>query len=299
MARMAIIPGTAEDPTALDAKVRLAAKDFARRFREIGRRYRKRLEMIPAYPVVNARYTFLLDSVSMPALLEDLGRIVDSILLEGGDQNLWLYEVHVAVAERRGVAQAFANLSAQSPAYKAEKRTLENVLRSDPVRRRMALTKTRVFEEMKGLVGEAKTDLARVLTEGIGRGKNPLEIGREIAERLPVNVSRGTKIARTEMTMALKRAKWDEAEEAKEQFGLRSMEMHLSALSPTTRPTHAERHAKLYTVAQVRDWWSKDANAINCKCSTTTVLVDAKGKPLVPAIVDRAKRALRNKAKRA
>jgi hypothetical protein len=39
------------------------------------------------------------------------------------------------------------------------------------------------------------------------------------------------------------------------------------------------RHAHLYTNEEVRDWYSKDGNSINCKCSQQSVLVDADGKP--------------------
>lgn len=293
MARMALIPGSPEDPTTLDGTINRAMRDMRRRFREIVKRYRERLAMVPAYPVVNARYTFLLDSVSMAQLMDDMGRIVDTILLDGGDQRIWLFEAHVSVAIRKGIAQEFTNLAAQSPVYRAGRVSLDNLLRSDPVLRRASLARARVFEEMKGLSADTKSDLGRILAEGIGRGKGPLEIGREIAERTPANTARGARIARTEMTMALKRAKWDESEEAREAYNLRSMEMHLSALSPTTRDTHRARHSKLYTVAQCREWWAKDANAINCKCSTTTVLVNEEGKPLAPQIVARAKAALK------
>jgi len=72
-------------------------------------------------------------------------------------------------------------------------------------------------------------------------------------------------------------------------YGLKSMEMHYSALSPTTRLTHAQRHGNLYTVEQQRSWWAQGANSINCKCSTISVLVDDAGKPLVPAIIERAR----------
>ena len=157
------------------------------------------------------------------------------------------------------------------------------------------MTRARVFEEMRGLSAATKTDLSRTLTEGIGRGLNPREIAENIVERTGVNASRASTIARTEITTALRRAKWDESEIARESYGMTTMEMHLSALSPTTRPEHAKRHAHLYTVEEVRDWWAKDANSINCKCSTTSVMVDDNGDPLVPAIVERAKAAMKKR----
>ena len=66
--------------------------------------------------------------------------------------------------------------------------------------------------------------------------------------------------------------------------------MHMSALSPSTRATHAARHARLYTSDEVRDWYSRDGNSINCKCGQVEVLVDDEGNPVVPAIVERVRR---------
>jgi hypothetical protein len=81
----------------------------------------------------------------------------------------------------------------------------------------------------------------------------------------------------------------DEAEDAREELGIRTLEMHISALSATTRATHAARHGKLYTTDEEREWWSKDGNSFSCKCSRTSVLVDSKNQPLVPEVIARAK----------
>jgi len=264
-------------------------RDFDRRMRRVAKAYRQALERIPAAPVVNRRYTFDLDRVLLDSLLAQLSMEVDSILLEGGSQSIWLFEAYIDVAATRGTAQAFANLAQQSPAYRAGRESLQAVLRSEPYQRRMALVRARVFEEMNGLSGQVKADMARVLTDGIGRGLNPRDVARNLNLQAGVEMRRAHRIARTEVGMALKRARWDEAEEAQQQYGLLTKLMHLSALSPTTRATHAARHAKLYTVEQVRDWYSQDANSIQCKCAQTEVLVDAAGKPIVPGIQRRAR----------
>src|SRR5690606_32096001 len=183
--------------------------------------------------------------------------------------NPWFFEAYVAVAYRRGTAQEFANLAQQSPAYLAGQQDLAAIMRSDPYRRRMALVQAREFEEMQKLAGDVRADMARILTEGIGRGLNPRTIARNLTDQAGIEHRRANKIARTEITTALRRARWDESDEATEKYGLRGKQMHLSALSPTTRATHAARHGNLYTTEQVRDWYSQDGNSINCKCSQT------------------------------
>lgn len=293
------LPRDLRDPVGLDALEKKAMQDFSSRLNRISRAYKDALEQIPVELAVNAKYTFLLDGYLLSSLMANLDNFVDSILLEGGSPSLWFAESYVAVAAARGIAQEHANLSAQSPAYKAGRGTVQDILRSEPHRRRMALVYAREFEEMKGLSGDTKARLGRVLTDGIGRGLNPREIAKNITtETGSIKKARANLIARTEITTALRRARWDEAEDAKQEYGLRTKELYLSALSPTTRAEHAAMHSKLLTVDQVREIFARKGWAPNCKCSTTSVLVDKDGNPLVPSIIDRAKRAKDNMEKR-
>ena len=265
-------------------------REFGRRMRKVLQSYKAALVRIPVEPAVNRRYKFELDQTLLSFLLGELDRTVDSTIFGDMEGNLWFFDQFVEVSARRGAAQAFANLSQQSPAYKAGRESVQNILRSQAYRRRMALVRARVFEEMKGLAADVKTDMARVLTDGVGRGLNPREIAQNLTDQAGIETRRAHKVARTEVTTALRRARWDETEDAQEEFGLQTRELHLSALSATTRKSHAARHGRLYTVDQVRDWWSKNGNSINCKCSTTSVMVDKDGNPIVAAIVDRARR---------
>ncbi|MCR3865547.1 phage head morphogenesis protein, partial [Pseudomonas aeruginosa] len=108
---------------------------------------------------------------------------------------------------------------------------------------------------------------------------NPREIARDLTAQTGIEARRGHRIARTEVTTALRRARWDEKDAAEADYGVQSKLMHMSALSPSTRATHAARHARLYTSDEVRDWYSRDGNSINCKCSQVEVLVDDEGNP--------------------
>lgn len=134
---------------------------------------------------------------------------VDQVLLEGGDYDLWFYE-YIDLASEKGTGQSFYNLSQQSPVYAAGRESLSSILASDPYQQRMALVHARVFEEMKGLTADVKRDMARVLTDGVGRGLNPLDISRNLTEQTGIEKRRANRIARTEVTTALRRAKWDE-----------------------------------------------------------------------------------------
>lgn len=283
-----ILPRNYQDPTGADALERRAMKDFARRMNKIGKAYKSALDKIPSSLAVNARYEYQLNPTILSIILNDASYLVDQVLLEGGDYDLWFYE-YVDLAAEKGTGQAYANLSQQSPVYAAGRESLSAILISEPYQRRMALVNARMFEEMKGLSAEVKRDMARVLTEGIGRGLNPREVSRNLTMQIGIEKRRANRIARTEITTALRRAKWEEDQEASEFYGLKTKLLHISALSPTTRHTHAARHAHLYTNEEVRDWYAKDANSINCKCTQQSVLVDEEGKPIYPDTITKLK----------
>lgn len=283
-----ILPRNYQDPTGADALERRAMKDFARRMNKIGKAYKSALEKIPSSLAVNARYEYQLNPTILSIILNDASYLVDQVLLEGSEYDLWFYE-YVDLAAEKGTGQAYANLSQQSPVYAAGRESLSAILITEPYQRRMALVNARMFEEMKGLSAEVKRDMARVLTEGIGRGLNPREVSRNLTEQVGIEKRRANRIARTEITTALRRAKWEEDQEAGELYGLKTKLLHISALSPTTRHTHAARHAHLYTNEEVRDWYAKDANSINCKCTQQSVLVDEEGKPIYPDTITKLK----------
>src|SRR5690606_35387429 len=170
-----ILPSDSDDPAGVDRLEGGAINEFSRRLKKVRKSYRNGLNRLHGEAAPNGRYVFRLDRYALGTLLNQLDMEVHSILLEGGEERLWLFERFVSVAATRGTAQEFANLAQQSPAYRSGRGSLQEILRSEPHQRRMALTRSRVFEEMKGLSGQVKADMARVLTDGIGRGLNPLE----------------------------------------------------------------------------------------------------------------------------
>lgn len=284
----AITPRKPSDPTGLDRLERAAIREFERRFKHIAKGYIELLKRIPAEPVVNKRYSFRLDEALIASVLSQGELFVDGVLLEGGEYGLWFYAEYVEKAYTTGLVTEWRNLTHQSPAYAAAVPSPQSLLHQQAVRNRMALVQARQFELMKGVTGRVKSNLARVLTEGIANGKNPLDIAKTIEQTTGIEATRSRVIARTEVTTALRRARWDEHEQAKADYGLKMMMMHFSALLATTRPSHAARHGKLFTTDQVQDWYSMDGNSINCRCIQTSVMVDDNGNPLNDRVVKRA-----------
>ncbi len=185
-------------------------------------------------------------------------------------------------AYQEGTALAAFNLSGMSDDYA---RTITQVLASEPYIRRSALAGARVMEEMKGFTAETSTDLARVLMQGIQDGRNPLDLARDLRERFGVSKSRAERIARTEINEALRRGRLDEAQDTQDRLGIKTGMLWASALSVTTRASHARRHGRVYTVDEVRQFYSRDGNAINCKCGLSEILLNDDGTPLSSNVV--------------
>ncbi|MBG5926136.1 phage minor head protein [Providencia rettgeri] len=287
--RTAIRAGTKADPTAVDKLERGAMKAFARRIKKVSQGYIQLLNRIPSEPVVNKKYQFDLDPNYLSIILRDGELMVDEVLLQGGEFNNFFFNEYVSTAYERGTAQEYANLAQQSTAYAATQQSVATILLSEPYQLRMALVRARVFEEMKGLSAQVKADMARILTDGIARGLNPREVARNLNEQSGIEIRRANRVARTEITTALRRARMDEADEASEVLNLETRQVHISALSPTTRPNHASRHGKIFTTDEQRDWWARDGNSINCKCSTVTILTDKEGRPYNDTLLNKLK----------
>ena len=296
-----ILPRNLADATGQDARERRAMKDFDRRVNAIGKEVRRILgEQSHTVVTLNAldinasTYQFQLDQAILSGINAEIERICNLILLEGGEQDLWFMRAYVEPAYQQGTGMTVANLTVQSEAYALTKPSLDAVLFSEPYRRRIGLLRAREFELMQGFSQQMKSDLAQTLTRGMIAGQNPRDIAKDIQERTGVNRSRAERIARTEVTNSFREARMDEAQAAQVDLGIKTKVMHLSALSPTTRPDHRARHAKLYTVQEERDWYANTPGAsINCKCGITEILVDSKGEPLYPSIIERAKRKLK------
>lgn len=291
-AKSPILPARKTDPTATDALERRAMADFKRRMRRVAAKYKAVLNRIPSSLSVNARYIFELDATMLSMLLEDASIVVDELLGVDSEMSFWFWDEYVKPAYQKGTSQAYANLSQQSAVYAAGQQSVEAILLSDVYQRRLMLVRARVFEEMKNLSATVKADMARILTDGMARGKNPREIAKNLTAQTGIESRRANRIARTEITGALRRARWDETDEAQEEYGIKTKLMHFSALSPTTRASHAARHSKLYTSDEVRDWYSDAGNAVNCKCSQIEILVDKDGYPLDENIVKRTRAML-------
>lgn len=224
-------------------------------------------------------YEYLLDQF----VLDDMNSIIAELINELVMRAINGEPIVIGQAElayQQSTAASVASLAAQTEAFR---RTVEETLISAPYRTRVALVRSRVFEEMRGFTDQTRTDLARTFADGMARGQSPREIARTVRDRIGVAQSRAERIARTEINVAHRRAVWEEDAQANAD-GIRTRLLWVSALSPTTRASHASRHGRVYRRAEVQEFYARDGNAINCKCTQVAILVDENGKPLSGAL---------------
>lgn len=241
---------------------------------------------LPSLYQVNAG-TFIYDmsAPQLADLLQVIQTILDDYLLAGNGQDIWALQ-YVADEYQRGTLNAYTNLSVQSPVY-ASQTTLSALLSSPAYQNQVAAAFVSTYSDWKGISDVARADLANIVADAVGRGVNPRETMKVISKRLDVSMSRAKTIAQTEQVGALREAQWNETTWAQDRLGLRTKLLHLSALKPTTRQTHAFWHGKVRTVEEVREWYSKDGNRFDCYCSQIPVIVNNEGELINIGLVRR------------
>jgi len=244
-------------------------------------------------------YNFLLSEQELLNTNRTIQEIIDgwfmvdvngNPIIDTQARQLWFMESYVEPSYQQGTAQEHANLSIQSQPYENARPSVESILLSQPYQARIGRVASREFETMEGFTADTVKAVRQILASGIAAGQNPNVIAKSIAKELNTKpdgkgsyhgtMARARRIARTEITGAQRSARWDEDLSAEVDLGIKTMQMHISALMPTTRHTHAKRHGETFTQREVRDWYTVDGNAINCLCTQVGVVVDDEGEPI-------------------
>lgn len=237
------------------------------------------------YQVNAGAFIYDMTAQQLADLLERVQVILDDYLLEGIGQDIWAL-TYIAEEYQRGTLNAYTNLSAQSPIYESQT-TLVQLLSSPAYQNQIGAAYVSAYSDWKGVSDKARADLANVIADAIGRGINPRETARIVSKRLDVSMASAKNIAQTEQVGALREAQWNETDWSKERLGLNTGLLHLSALKPTTRQSHAFWHGRVRTVAEVRDWYSINGNKYHCYCSQIPVILNDKGEIANEGLSDR------------
>ncbi|UIW19308.1 phage head morphogenesis protein [Serratia entomophila] len=237
------------------------------------------------YQVNAGAFIYDMTAQQLADLLEHVQVILDDYLLEGIGQDIWAL-TYIAEEYQRGTLNAYTNLSAQSPIYESQT-TLVQLLSSPAYQNQIGAAYVSAYSDWKGISDKARTDLANVIADAIGRGISPRETARIVSKRLDVSMTQAKVIAQTEQVGALRQAQWQETDWARDRLGLNTKVLWLSALKPTTRAWHAARHGRTYTTEEVKAFYAENGNRYNCYCANIPVLVDDDGKVVNEGMVSR------------
>lgn len=285
-----IIPGNKQDRTGTNGILRRAVADIRRRYKGAQRDVIAAFDRVPVYRVnevseADFAVRYGLTAQQMAMLSQELAAIMARWLEEGRESapGFW-WSPYDAEATLAGTAQSVANLTAISTAYAAQ-RSISTVIQSEPYRVRVATAQQMSMDHWTGLSQSLRGDLSGIIGRGVADGLNPRVVRRQIMDGMGISKSRAELYAQTDITGALRQARWTEADYARDQMGIKLGLLWTSALLATTRPNHASRHGKVYSTEDVRSFYSTGGNRFRCHCNTVEALIDDDGKPmLIPSL---------------
>ena len=292
--RNPIRPGTSTDRTGSAGIQRRAVAAIRRRYAGLQREVLSifdGIRILEVNEVAISRTIYALTPDELAAVSYALQQALDRWIASGRDPaNTFWWAPFDAEAAQLGAAQSVANLGQLSAAY-AVSRSLQEVVFSQPYRNRVAMAQIKSYEHWTGISAGMRSELSQIIGRAVVDGKNPRAVRAEIMERLDLSKSRAIQYAQTDITDTLRQARWAEADDAEEQFGLRIGMLWTSALLPTTRETHARRNGRVYTQQQCREFYDRDGNRYRCHCGQTEALLDTDGKPI---LTDTLKKSMRS-----
>lgn len=297
------------DPTQQKGREKRAYADFRRRLRAINAEIQDKVvaQLQPREIAVNGLrayllnaekvYIYELDYLQLRRIDETIAEIIQRIMMQRGEQwDVWMQQ-YTAEAYQQGAAYAQSSLAVQSAVYASAYSNIESVLFTPEYQRRIAVVTSRTFNSMEGFTDDLITTTRRILGDTIAQGKSPRWAAQQLKGYLVDTegtqakaASRAATIARTELGVSYRSAVMDESQRASESLGLVTKLLWVSALMATTRKTHGEKHSEILTRAQVADFYSKNGNSINCRCSQSVVVVDEKGDAYAKRILDKMKK---------
>lgn len=210
-------------------------------------------------------------------LQEEIARLINRILngdvtIDGKYYDRWI-GYFLEVDYETGTKAAFNNIISQS-ALMSESATLNAVLFSQTYQTRLGMVLTQSYSDWLSITDSIRGELNYLLGESIQAGIHPDKLAKAIADKSDTLRWKAQRFARTELIGAYRRGRIAQSEQDEADYGVQIKYLWLSALSPTTRQDHAARHGKLYTAKEIQDFYSKNGNRFNCKCSFTEVVVN-------------------------
>lgn len=264
-----------DDPTGQSINRNRLMRELLRRISRIQQRVVEYVSSLPSQLRPN-RYVYL------DVLPLDNAREVNDIIWgememskEDEEPLPWWWGIPlVEVAYRQGVIQQLteANRIVATTDNLRGVIPTDNYLTSKPYRDAVRYTVSSAHTSIKSLSEKMATDVLRMVNHGVEAGLSNIQITELVVDRFKVARSNAARIVDTEINTAYNNARIHAVQLIRDETGLDLRVQHISALLPSTRKHHADRHLSVYTPQQQLQWWAQGSNRINCRCSVRSVL---------------------------
>lgn len=187
--------------------------------------------------------------------------------LSSAARSSWM-NTYIDSAYSKGVRDA-ANKMRKGGASIAESWTQQSFFR--PIHAdRLGLIYTRAYSDLDGITKTMDQQISRILAQGIGEGRGPLDIARQINERIDrIGITRARVLARTEIVSAHAEASLNAYEEAKIE-GVEVEAEFTTAGDDAVCPECEALSGKVFTIAESRGMIPVHPN---CRCSFSPIVV--------------------------
>jgi SPP1 gp7 family putative phage head morphogenesis protein len=267
------------DPTKTLMIRNKASKEIDRRFMSIRKFVRDSIYIGKLVTNVNQRfslvpirdYDYLRDNDKIDAFNKDLQEIVNKEILgiEDGSikpNNYWL-DTYIGDAYDKGARKT--RVIAERGIYNLAKLPNYSPLLNPAHLERAEFLYTRSFNDMKGVTDTMRSQMSRVLSEGMIKGENPKNVARAMIDRVDsIGINRAKLIARTEIVESHNQASIKEAELLQKETGVVINMIWIGAEDARERATHNQRNNNIYT--------PDDALLLigepNCRCSVSAYI---------------------------
>lgn len=196
-------------------------------------------------------------------------QLEQGVLAIGPNETPWTAR-YVESAYRRGLFRAYTmvhreELAQSLPFYQGSARQfLESAFNQPELLSKVRLLGTRAFEGMRGFTGGMKSQLNRILADGMAHGRSPREIARDMFTRIDnLTMTRAVTIARTEVMHAHAEGQLD----GFEQLGVDELGVLAewsTAGDDRVCPQCADMEGKTFTVEEARGLIPLHPN---CRCT--------------------------------
>lgn len=274
-------PRRAQDPTHTGTVRRAFLGEVSRRFAKFARAIREQVAVLDGFGLKTNKgaFDFPTSAAKIEAFMRWLSALEAAEILtvrEGtplttAAREAWTSK-YIETAYSRGVRDASRRL--RGAGAEVAENWIESAFTRPIHADRAGIIYTRAYTELEGITGAMDSQISRVLSEGLINGEGPIEIARQMVERVKkIGLNRARVLARTEVINAHATATLNVYQEAEVQ-GVEVQSEFTTAHDDRVCRKCKALEGRVYTLSEARGLIPVHPN---CRCAWVPVLIGAAG----------------------